>query len=251
MSVAGVQHPVYNAGYNWGVLVNRPTASITDLEAQATGGNTLGLPVVNEDVGLEFSAGGDVRVKVPFNTGVILDTTVSVASLTSTGVLGVIGGDLHIRGTYKGQITVCAFSGTSGPSTNKGNVWIEGDFVGATSPRGNASSPDMAGIVAERMVYITRDPSRTPSSVLSIDAAIYAHNGEFTAERYWEPGIHGRVSVYGSITQSTAGSLGVFSGGGLISGSYYSIRHDDRFLAVTPPHFPSSDKYKLMAWWEN
>jgi hypothetical protein len=107
------------------------------------------------------------------------------------------------------------------------------------------------GIVAERMAYVTRDVTRTPASVLNIDAAIYCHTGEFTAERYWDPGLHGRVSLFGGVTQNSAGSLGVFNSSGIVSGFYYSIRHDPRFLIMQPPSFPSSDKYKLVTWWEN
>jgi hypothetical protein len=248
MTVAGVRAPVYNAGYQWGITVNRPAANITTLTTMATSGNVLAMPFTNNDVGLEFFSGGTVRVKVPYNTGAMRDTTLPITSLTSNGVIGIQRGDLHIKGTYQGQVTVVALKG--GTAT-KGNVWIDGNVVGATSPRGNPSSTDLMGIVAERMAYITRDVTRTSASVLNIDAAIYCHTGEFTAERYWDPGLHGRVSLFGGVTQNSAGSLGVFTGAGIQSGFYYSIRHDPRFLIMQPPSFPSSDKYKLVTWWEN
>lgn len=251
MTVGGQRAPIYNAGYQWGITVTRPIANITNLKTLAASGNALGLPLAGNDVGLTFYANGNVRVRIPYNTGATRDTTLPVSSVTTNGVIGVVGGDVRLSGTYTGEVTVCAFQGT-GAATNKGNVWIEESLVANNSPRGgNASSGDMMGIVAERMAYLTRNTSRTPATVVNIDAAIYCHNGEFTAERYWDAGLHGRVSLFGSITQNSAGSLGTFGSGGILTGYYYSIRHDPRFLVSQPPFFPSSDKYKLIAWWEN
>ena len=251
MAVGGVAQPVYNSGYQWGVRVSRPVTSLTTLKERAAAGNGFATALDNTDVGLEFHANGLVHLKAPYTTGAIVDTMVPLTLLASTGVMGIVGGDIHVRGTYRGRVTICAFKGTSGGGLNKGNIWIDGDFTGGDSPRLNPSSGDMAGLVAERMVYITRDDSRTPTSVLNIDAAIYTQDGECAAERYWEPGIHGRVSFFGSLTQATAGSMGVFSSGGLISGFSHTIRHDPRFLSARPPAFPSSDNYRLVAWWEN
>jgi hypothetical protein len=251
MTVGGVRAPIYHAGYQWGTTVTRPSANITGLKTLAAAGNIRALPYSGQDVGLTFASNGNVRVKIPWTTGAIKDTTLPITSLTSNGVIGVPSGDVHIQGTYQGQVTVCAFKGASGPSLNKGNVWFDGNLVGATSPRTNTNSTDLMGIVAERMAYITRDVTRTPASVLNIDAAIYCHTGEFTAESFWLAGLHGRVSLFGGVTQATAGSLGTFSGSGISTGFYYSIRHDTRFLSTQPPSFPSSDKYKLVTWWEN
>jgi hypothetical protein len=213
--------------------------------------NPFGPAFSNNDVGMEFFNGGTVRVRVPHNTGAILDTVVPVTTLSTSKVIGVNGGDLHVKGTYTGQMTLAAFKGLSGASTNKGNVWIDGDLVASDNPRFNQASTDMMGIVAERMGYITKDNSRTVASNLQIQAAIYCHTGEFTAEDFWSIGKHGRVSLFGSMTQKTAGSLGVFSSSGLQHGFYYSIRHDARFLTLGPPAFPFSTKFRLMAWWEN
>ncbi len=251
MTVGGVRNPIYNAGYQWGITVTRPSANIANLQTLANSGNVLGMPYANQDVGLTFINNGTVRVKIPWTTGALRDTTLLLTSLTNNGVIGIPSGDLHIQGTYRGQVTVCAFRGSSGAGTNKGNVWFDGNLVGATSPRGNPNSTDIMGVVAERMAYISRDITRTPSSVLNIDAAIYCHTGEFTAERYWEAGLHGRVSLFGGVTQNTAGSLGTFGSGGILTGFYYGIRHDGRFLTTQPPSFPSSDKYELVSWWEN
>ena len=259
-SVAGVDDPIFNEGYEWGRTLTRDTANMIALRSVKNQGSLLSPSILKDkDVGIHFFADGTARVVVPWNpggvpwgtTGATVDTTVAVTALSSSNVIGVEGGDLHVKGTYKGQVTLVALKGSSGAGTNKGNIWIAGDIKAATNPRTNPGSTDMLGLVAERMGYISKDMTRTPASVLEIQAAIYCHSGEFTAEDFWTLPIQGRVSLFGSLCQKTAGSLGVFSGGGLTHGLYYSIHHDERFLSKGPPSFPFSTKYRLVSWWEN
>jgi hypothetical protein len=252
MTVNGKQNPIYNEGYEWGRTVKRDTANIGALRTVANLSSPIDPSLFNsQDIGLEFFSNGTVRVKIPNGTGALKDTTLSVAALSASKVVGAIGGDVHVKGTYSGQVTIAAFKGASGAATNKGNIWVDGNLLAAVDPRTNPNSTDMLGLVAERMSYITRDNSRNPVSVLTIEAAIYCHTGEFTAEDFWLITKSGRVSLYGSLCQASAGSLGVFNSGGLCNGMYYSIRHDDRFLNSGPPSYPFSTKYRLASWWEN
>ena len=253
MSISGVQDPFYNEGYEWGVSIKRDTANLTTLKTLANTGSPFSSSLLtNNDVGLEFFSNGSVRVRIPYNTGANKDTTIPMANLSTSKVFGVTGGDLHIKGTYSGQLTVAAFRGASGASTNKGNVWFDTTGVVANdNPKTNSNSADMLGVVAERMGYIDKFTAPKTTTVLNIQAAIYCHDGELTAQDFWNIGPSGRVSLFGSLTQKTAGSLGTFGGSGLVSGYFYSIRHDARFLGLGPPAFPFSSKYRLISWWEN
>jgi hypothetical protein len=104
------------------------------------------------------------------------------------------------------------------------------------------------------MAYIKEDLTRSSSSVLNIQGAVYCQNGELTAENFWSIPVSGRVNLFGGVTQVTAGSLGL-SGGGppltMLNGFSYSIRNDPRFKTKQPPYFPYSDSYELVTWWEN
>ena len=249
-TLGGVYSPTFMEGYEWGVTVDRPTGNIATLKANANIGNPLASYFNGKDVGMQF-LDNNVRVRVPYNTGAIKDTVMRIADLSSTGLVGVLNGDLHISGRYQGQLSVAAFTGT-GATANKGNVWFDGDVTAYTNPQTNSTSTDKLGVIAERMAYITKDPSRNASSQVNIQAAIYCHTGELTAEDFWSIPISGRVNLFGSVCQGTAGSLGVFNfGSGLQNGFYYSLRHDPRFLVMGPPNFPFSTKYRLVAWWEN
>jgi hypothetical protein len=247
-------NPVYNGGYEWGVYQKRPNT--TNLQANLTAAATLGGGFIDEsatnnDVALTFM-NDQVRIQIPPN-GSMRDTTIAISALTSNGVIVVNNADVRIKGTYNGDITVAAF-GSTGAAANKGNVWIDGNVVAKTNPIGNPASTDMLGIVAGRMAYITQDLSRTPSSVLNIQATVYCQNGELTAQNFWNIPISGRVNLFGGVTQSTAGSLGLFNPGPplqFLNGFSYSIRNDPRFATQQPPYFPYSDSFELVSWWEN
>jgi hypothetical protein len=245
-------NPTYNGGYQWGIQKRRPNTS--SLEAKLTSaagwyydGNANG----GKDVALTF-LNSDVRVQaLPAGGG--MDTTMAISTLSPNGVMVVKNADVHLKGVYSGALTVAAFSG-SGATANKGNVWIDGDIVANTSPVNNPSSPDMLGIVAGRMAYITQDNTRNASSVLNIQAAMYCQNGELTAENFWNIPVSGRVNLFGGITQISAGSLGLFSPGPpltFLHGFWYNIHNDPRFDITQPPNFPYSDSYELVSWWED
>jgi hypothetical protein len=173
MKFGGEKDPIYNEGYEWGVSIPRDTANMGALKAVANAGSPFAPLMANNDVGLEFFADGTARLEIPYKSGAIIDTVVPMSALSSTNVIGVHAGDLHIKGTYKGEYTVSAFRGSTGASKFKGNVWLDGNVVASNSPHGNPLSKDMLGIVAERMSYITKDLTRTSSSVLRIEAVAW------------------------------------------------------------------------------
>ena len=244
-------HPVFNVGINYPVNQSRPSTAM--LQANLTSAATLGGGYFDQsgtpnDVSLTFM-NDRVRVQIPPGGGV-RDTTMYLSTLASNGVIVVRSADIHMRGTYQGDYTVAAFTGTA---ANKGNVWIDGDVVAATNPVTNPASTDMLGIVAERMAYITQDLTRTSSSTINVQAAVYCQRGELTAQNFWNIPVSGRVSLFGGVTQNTAGSLGLSAAGPpitLLSGFSYSIRNDPRFVTKQPPFFPASPSYELVSWWE-
>ncbi len=250
----GPPNPIYNGGYQWGVTVGRPIARLNEIENGASSGGKLwtAASTGNQDLRLTFNSAGSVRVRIPWNTGGTKDTTyASISSLAPNGIIAVKGIDVRVEGTYNGKATILAR--TTGSSGNlKGNIWIQGDLVAADNPKTNNNSDDILGLVSERMTYVTTTGiSRTSTSQTNIQAAIYCHNGVFAVENYTACGIDGRLNLFGGATMNASTSTGVISGGVLTNGMLKSFRHDPRFLTKAPPSFPFSDKYQLVAWWEN
>jgi len=247
MSLYGVKAPIYKGGYQWGITVTKNPADLSSIKAASS---SNGLLIAGGDAALNFLPAGKVNIRIPWNTGTMRNDTLPISSVSHNGVFVVDGGDLHITGTYSGQVTVAAIKdGAAG----KGNVWIEGSGITAQdNPAADANSTDMLGIVSEYSTYITQDLSRNMSTVVNIQAAVYCKNGELTAQNFWTIPKSGRVILYGGVQQHTAGSLGVFSSSsGLLNGFNYTIRHDERFNHSAPPNYPTSTKYELVSWWEN
>jgi hypothetical protein len=158
--------------------------------------------------------------------------------------------DVRVSGTYHGQVTVGARTGTS-TGGRKGNVWIQGDLVAADNPSTNPNSTDIMGIVSERMTYIsTTGIPRTSASQTNIQCAIYCQNGVFAAQNYSSIPLSGRVNLYGGAVMNASTSFGTSSGGAITNGFLKSFKYDSRFLTQSPPYFPFSDKYELLSWWE-
>lgn len=250
---SGSTRPIFAKGSKWGVTYTRPTVRLDDMENAAASGGKLWTSSATggQDLGLQFSSNGQVRVKIPWNTGSIKDTTyASLSSLAPNGVIGVKGIDVRVSGTYSGRATV--FARSTPTAALKGNVWLQGNLVAANSPRTNPASTDMMGIVAERMCYIaTTGFSRNASSEVYVDAAIYCQNGVLGVENYNTIAPSGRFNLYGGVAIKSATVFGTFSGNTLLSGMIRSIRFDKRFSAMSPPAFPFANKMRLKSWWQN
>ncbi len=249
MNYLGLYAPVFNNGYAWGATKSRPAANVTKLEQAAVNGSASAYMsyTEGEDVALTFFSDGKVNLKIPATTGTIRNQTLPLSSITSTGIIGVKRGDIHVKGIYKGQVTLVALSGSD---AYKGNIWIDGNIVAATDPAVNPTSTDMLGLVAERMAYITKDLTRTPASVLNIQAAIYTQRGVFAAEDYSTIPLSGRIKLFGALAMGASTSTGKMESGVLAHGFFKSISTDQRYLKTSPPMFPRSGNYDLVAWWE-
>ncbi len=162
-TLGGVYNPTFMEGYEWGVSVTRPAGNIATLKANSNIGNPLAGYFNGNDVGHALPGCTTSGCASRTTPAALKDTVMRIADLSSTGLVGVLSGDLHISGRYQGQLSVAAFTGT-GPTANKGNVWFDGDVTAYTNPQSNPSSTDKLGVIAERMAYITKDPSRNASS---------------------------------------------------------------------------------------
>ena len=245
-AMKGVKNPIYKAGYEWGVTVPRLQVNLANLQGAAL---SDGFAVQNTDALFNFLPGGYVNIKIPPTTGATRNDTVPISSVTHNGVMAVINGNLHVKGTYQGQITVAAL-GTN--ESTGGSVYVDGNGIFAQdNPMANPNSNDMLGIVSSFSTYIAQDLTRNESSLVTIQAAVYCDGGELTAQNFWTIPKSGRCVVYGSVVQQSAGSLGEFNQTGLLHGMYYTIRHDERMNFTSPPEYPISGKYELVTWWEN
>ncbi len=231
----------FYGGYQSGVSVPIPPASLTPLTNAA---NDSGIVFNNTDLWLTFNADGTVSFRT---TAGGTDSTVALSTFSPGGVILVNKGDIHVKGTLNGKVTIAALSNGSG-STN-GNVWIDDDIVYNKDPRIDPSSNDYLGIVSENNVEIT---DNTPNrSDVNIMASVFAEKGSFTAENYNTRPPSGTIYLLGGVTQNTRGPVGQFSGSTVVNGFRKNYKYDNRFLGGgTAPAFPLTGQYEVLSWKE-
>jgi hypothetical protein len=206
------------------------------------------LHVTSDVAGHEPRPGVDISARRPGvqtespRVGGSINNTLPITSITSTGVIAVVNGGVRVKGTYKGDVTIVAMTGSN---QKNGNVWIDGDIVANTNPALDQTSSDRLGLVSQRMTHITKDLSRTSSSVLNIQAAIYTENGTFAAQEYSSIPPAGVINLYGALAMSASTSTR-WAGGGFRK----SFKHDPRFDHEGPAFFPVINSYHSTTWWE-
>ncbi len=139
-------------------------------------------------------------------------------------------GDVEIRGTLQGQVTVGA----------RGNILITDDLVYANSDRRTGepapNSSSLLGLVSEKNVQINKNSREArKDGGIRINAAVVALDSSFTAIKLHR-GEFGTMHFYGSITEKVRGIVGVvrpFRIGYTAKNWHY----DRRLKNTAPPHF--------------
>lgn len=234
--------PKFYGGYESGVSIPLPGDFTTVTSAAHSGGKV----VTNKDVYLYFNGDGTVDYKegssswkydVPFD------------SLAPNGVFLVEKGNLFIKGTINGQVTVAASQSTG--NSSHGKIYIVDDIVYKTDPT-NPNCTDMLGIVATNDVVIANTPETRNNNGIDIQASIFSLKGSFTAENYSSLPKAGSIRLYGGIIEKERGAVGTFDSwsGNLLTGYYKKYKYDDRFLVSAPPAFPTTGGYEIISWLE-
>jgi hypothetical protein len=145
-------------------------------------------------------------------------------------------GNVRVRGTYSGQLTIAA----------ENDIIIDGNLT--------RSGNGMLGLIANNFVRIWKPhPTQTSRSScgsgsgsdglenLSINAAILAIQHSFIVDHYncetTGDGDLETLTVNGAIGQRFRGAVGTFSGSTLVTGYQKNYNYDDRLRYVSPPHF--------------
>jgi len=190
-------------------------------------------------------------------------TYASVAALTSSGVLLVENGELHVKGTLNGQITLgCVDTSkvVSGVLTNSGlsSVWIDGSItynqLPPCSQYPSRTSDDMLGIVATNSImvsqYANHDNSKSELANVTIDASMFSQTGGFGAENYTGRGNDGVLTIVGGIQQKTRNAVGTNSGSSSQTGFRKDYDWDNNLLSFQPKGYPKTP-FVVQSWVDN
>lgn len=235
--------PEFFGGFQSGIDLKLPSDFSDLTNHAASGGKTFD----NENVYLRFNADGTASYRIGSWTA-IPEITVPLTTLAPNGILMVNDGNLHVKGTVNGRMTISA-TGSSGAA--KGNVWIDSSLVYADDPLANSSSNDMLGIVCDNDVVIADNSNNTnPANGVTLHASILTRSGGLKAENHNSRPISGTLTLVGGVQQYQRGPVGTFSGSGIASGFQKNYRYDDRLMIDSPPLYPTTGSYEVLSWYE-
>ena len=235
---------LWAGGYEWGIKIPYPTNLNSFVTAATDPSN--GRCVVGADGILTFDQSGSVRLQVPSNS--FDQTYPSTQSLTQNGAFAVIGGNLYVQGTVRGDLSIGAMS----QSGLGGNVYITGDIRYANNPRVDPASTDKLAILAEYNIQVTYDNSnRSAYYNREVDASIFTLKGDFEVQDAKMFAPRGTLYTYGAMMQYYRGEIGKVVGGTLQNGYQKNFRYDERLSSMPPKYYPSCGRYLLFAWREN
>lgn len=231
--------PQFLGGYESGVNLPLPSTLNTVSADAASGGRIFS----ETDVWLTFNANGSVDYKVGASG---TWTNAMLSTFAPNGVIAVTKGNLHVKGTVKGKVTLGA-SLSSGVSN--GNIYLDDDIVYDTDPS-NPNCPDMLGLVATNNVIIS-DNAPNKSNII-INASIFSLKGGLQAENYSTIPYCGSIQLTGGLIEYQAQATGVFNPytGQITNGFNQTIHFDERFMTHVPPSFPTSSSYEVLTWFE-
>ena len=164
------------------------------------------------------------------------------------GVLIVPNGNLRIKGTLDGTITIGVFNTDGdghqnlhpdGTLSTSGNVWIEGDILYRSGVHGTPESGALLGIVAENHLIVA-ESADNKEILVTHGVFMSTHKGAIVerletpetsiggSRREWH--IHGEIHEGSELDKMYGSSKGL----DLV------VHKDGRLITVSPPFFPDS-----------
>ncbi len=238
---APYDEPVFEEGYELGASAIELPQYLDDLQAIATDGGVYLDGSYQIELGREVD-GQPMIGYVSYRRGGGRWTDVDISSFN--GVLFVTG-DVQIRGTLDGMLTVAS----------GGDTYLLGDVVyhDADPVEGpNEGCDDVLGLVSEENIII--EDNYPNSNGLNIHAHLMALGTSFMAQHYNTGSPRGTLTIHGGVIQEFRGAVGT----GTIQGDEVVIRtgyaknyhYDQRFSAVQPPGYFLTGMYEKLSWRE-
>ncbi|HTX20142.1 MAG TPA: hypothetical protein VMG34_15940 [Bacteroidota bacterium] len=242
--------PQFNGGYESGVYITMPSdlSSLKGKAQQKISGVTQGFYLnTKRDFYLNFNANGTVTYRADSVAG--WTTTTLSAFAGPNQVVVIDGGNLHIKGTLNGQVTVAALSNST---TKGGTVWVDSSVAYNTNPLTVPTSTDLLGVVATNYIEIKDTTYNNTAAGVTIQGALFSMNDGLTAENYdtrkAPSGQTMSIHLLGGVSQQSRQPVGTVGSPG--TGFKKSYNYDTRMLVTAPPSFPTTGAYEILEWLE-
>jgi hypothetical protein len=177
--------------------------------------------------------------------------TVPLDSIAPNGALLIPNGNLRIKGTLDGKITLGILSSSASDKSSRGNVYFEDDVVYRQDPFAGESD-DMLGIVAQNYIYAADTPANkddliTYGSLFSKNRGVATENISALNSSKIQCG---NWDYRGGVTEGQSQITGYMGSGGKIYGFSQRFYYDERLLSDSPPYFPGTGALQILSWLE-
>ena len=238
--------PYFYGGFEQGVNLPMPSDAVSGIESPAKS-DGLYFPPGQDTVYLTFDY-DSLKYKYRYNQKY---KTVYLPDAVPNGVIFAHGTVVRLQGVVQGQYSVVASTAITGEGRGGeigGTIYLDDDVVYSKDPRMDPTSTDLLGIIAEDGVLITDNAANHDD--INIDASIFCQNGGFGADNYEHRPVSGNINLLGGIIQNTRQAVGTFDKRGPRSGFSKRYKYDNRFLVASPPYFPGTGSFEIVAWYE-
>ncbi|NOY77760.1 MAG: DUF4900 domain-containing protein [Calditrichaeota bacterium] len=259
--------PTFKKGYQLGVpQVTFPT--FQDVNDNYWAVNNDPPPLIidarfSKHSSIQFNADGTITYNVWHWSGgnKIYDIHNATANLSDLNGAIFVQGDVQLKGTVNGQVTVVA---TDDINITDDLLYADANAQGEPNP----GCDDVLGLISSKNIIVANTAANRDNVV--IDAAILALGNSFTVEDYDSGYFRGTLTVWGSLSQKVRGPVGTFGGsggggrggmggggmggggGGSSSQTGYlkDYHYDTRFESLVPPYYPTTGAYEVTSWKE-
>lgn len=159
--------------------------------------------------------------------------------LLSSDAYGCKNGDVFVKGTVKGQVTVAA----------ENYVYVVGDVTYKDD------STDILGLVGQNAVWVWNPINSSGNTLLSnngrtIEAALLSVAHTVQVQNFRYGGNRGTLHITGAIAQKFRGPVGTGNSSGVVTGYAKDYNYDPRLRYTAPPKFlsPVTTTYGVTTW---
>ncbi|RMD93654.1 MAG: DUF4900 domain-containing protein [Calditrichaeota bacterium] len=195
-----------------------------------------------KEASIEFNPDGTLTYNVWHweNGQQVYDIQNAVANIADLNGLVFVKGDVEVKGTLDGVITLIATK----------NIYITDNLVYEMSDASGKPLPnsdDMLGLISFKNIVVADNAANRDDVI--INAAILTLDKSFTVENYWSGSPRGKLTIWGSLSQKVRGPVGTFGWWGT-TGYQKDYHYDSRFIDTPPPYYPSTGQYHYNYWRE-
>jgi len=249
------KNPDFREGYERGkdkpldfdTLGMRSFAKANGLVLKDTTGNGRKIQVK-----LKLLSNGNVKYRYRIFDGTPTWTspkTTPLKTLTPNGLIYVEHGDVFIKGTLNGQLSVVA---STQKHSDGGNIYQTDDLKYNTDPLVDPHAPDILGLIAEKNIRLQYNNNTKHHDIIT-QASMFAKNGNIGPDNRLvnNDGVLSRWKILGGLIAKDIRVTAKYSWstGKPYKGYQFVHTYDPRLRIKSPPHFPQL-KYEVVSWFE-